>query len=191
MNAEHNFSQGFIPNPATVQELPVSLEELYNGSLRKIKVSKKTLDAQQETTSLVDKIITIEIQKGWKDGTKLTFPAKGDQGPHQLPGDIVFVLKQQKHKVFHRMGDDLIYTHQIPLLEALTGTVLDIETLDGRCLKIPINDTISPHYVKSIPQEGMPLSKNPQQRGQLRIKFETVYPAYLTEEQKQLLKKAL
>ena len=47
-----------------------------------------------------------------------------------------------------------------------------------------------PNYVKRVIGEGMPLSKTPNQRGDLLIKFETAYPAYLTDEQKALLKKA-
>jgi DnaJ-class molecular chaperone len=96
-------------------------------------------------------LLTIEIKRGLKENTKLIFPSKGDQGLNKLQGieietlmlgDIVFILKQLKHDSFRRSGDDLIYTTKIPLLSALTGTNLSIKTLDGRCLNVPINETV-------------------------------------------------
>ena len=48
----------------------------------------------------------------------------------------------------------------------------------------------SPNSIKKIPGEGMPLSKDPSKHGDLIIKFATSYPAYLTNEQKALLRKA-
>jgi DnaJ-class molecular chaperone len=109
------------------------------------------LNENSQTTSEVDKLLTIEIKRGLKENTKFIFPSKGDQGPNKLQGirvqtkiigDIVFILKQLKHESFSRSGDDLIYTSKIPLLSALTGTNLSIKTLDGRSLNVPINETV-------------------------------------------------
>ena len=38
------------------------------------------------TSSIRDKILTITVKKGWKPGTKITFPQEGDQGPNNVPG---------------------------------------------------------------------------------------------------------
>ena len=38
------------------------------------------------TSSIRDKILTITVKKGWKPGTKITFPKEGDQGPNNVPG---------------------------------------------------------------------------------------------------------
>lgn len=38
---------------------------------------------------------------------------------------------------------------------------------DGRQLNIPVNDVITPTYVKRVPGEGMPLTKDPGTRGDL------------------------
>lgn len=94
------------------------------------------------TTSAADKILTIEVQRGWKAGTRVIFQKEGDQGPNKIPADIVFVVKELPHKVFSRSGNDLILNADIPLMKALTGCVFDIDTLDGRVLKIPVNEVI-------------------------------------------------
>ena len=38
------------------------------------------------TSSIRDKILTITVKRGWRPGTKITFPQEGDQGPNSIPG---------------------------------------------------------------------------------------------------------
>jgi len=40
------------------------------------------------TSSIRDKILTITVKKGWKPGTRITFPEEGDQGPNNVPGSV-------------------------------------------------------------------------------------------------------
>ena len=40
------------------------------------------------TSSVRDKILSIRVKKGWKQGTRITFPEEGDQGPNTIPADI-------------------------------------------------------------------------------------------------------
>lgn len=43
-----------------------------------------------------------------KDGEQIIFRGESEQHPDMAPGDLVVVLKQQTHKVFHqRNGDHL------------------------------------------------------------------------------------
>jgi DnaJ family protein B protein 13 len=107
----------------------------------------------------------------------------------------VFVVKSKPHRRFKRIGDELHYEAEVPLVKALVGVALEVETLDGRLLRIPVNDTITyfeltrPSYRKIVKGEGMPSSKT-KQKGDLVISFKTDYPHGLTNEQKQLLKQA-
>lgn len=43
------------------------------------------------TSSIRDKILTINVKQGWRAGTKITFPKEGDQGPNNIPGTCVNV----------------------------------------------------------------------------------------------------
>lgn len=43
------------------------------------------------TTSAVEKILTIKVTPGWKEGTKVIFPREGDQGPNKIPGLILLL----------------------------------------------------------------------------------------------------
>lgn len=46
----------------------------------------QVLNDDGHTTSTREKILTITIQKGWREGTRITFPKEGDQGPNKIPG---------------------------------------------------------------------------------------------------------
>ncbi len=142
-----------------------------------------------QTTVPIDKILTIEVQRGWRQGTKVVFSKEGDQGANKIPADIVFVVKEKAHARFKRDGDNLLYEADVSLVKALVGFALEVETLDDRLLRIPINDTISPVYKKVVKGEGMPNSKT-KERGDLIISFKTNFPQGLSPEQKKLLKQA-
>ena len=140
---------------------------------------------------VVDEILPIEIKPGWKKGTKLTFPKKGNQEPGIIPADIIFVVEEKPHPVYKRDGNDLLVSKEITLLEALTGKTLDLTTLDGRSLMIPLTDIINPEHEIVVPNEGMPISKEPGKKGNLRLKLNVRYPSKLTAEQKSELKRVL
>lgn len=136
-------------------------------------------------------ILTIEVKPGWKKGTKITFPDKGNEQPNQLPADLVFVIDEKAHDFYKRDGNDLIVNHRVTLAEAIGGTTVSLTTLDGRDLSIPVADIVSPGYELIVAGEGMPIVKEPGNRGDLRIKFEVKFPTKLTEEQRAGLKRAL
>jgi DnaJ family protein A protein 1 len=56
------------------------------------------------------KILQVHIDKGMKDGQKITFHGDGDQEPNVKPGDIVIILDETEHPIFKRDGLDLHYS---------------------------------------------------------------------------------
>ena len=139
----------------------------------------------------VEEILTIEVKPGWKKGTKITFPEKGNEQPNVIASDLVFVIDEKPHGTFTRDGNDLVLTQRVPLAEALTGHTVHVSTLDGRSLTIPISSVIHPSYEEVVPREGMPLPKEPSKKGNLRIKFNVKFPTKLTPDQKAGIKKIL
>lgn len=139
----------------------------------------------------VEEILTIEVKPGWKKGTKITFPEKGNEQPNVIPADVIFIIDEKPHRVFTRDGNDLVMTQRISLVDALTGYTANITTLDGRSLTIPISSVIHPTYEEIVPREGMPIPKDPSKRGNLRIKFNIQFPTRLTSEQKVGMKRLL
>ncbi|KAK6160040.1 hypothetical protein DH2020_003421 [Rehmannia glutinosa] len=171
-------------------KLPCSLEELYKGSRRKMKISRTVLD-ESGKPGTVEEVLAIQIKPGWKKGTKITFPEKGNHEPGAAPGDLIFVVDEKSHPIFKRDGNDLIVHQKISLLDALTGKTFNITTLDGRDIPLTVSDIIKPGHEMVIENEGMPLSKEPGKNGNLRIKFDVKFPSRLTAEQKYDLRRVL
>ncbi|GAB2274769.1 hypothetical protein Dimus_009542 [Dionaea muscipula] len=171
-------------------KLSCTLEELYMGTTKKMKISR---DAAATNGKMVpeEEVLKIDIKPGWKKGTKITFPGKGNEQPGVAAADLVFIIDEKPHNVFTREGNDLVVTQKISLAEALTGYTVLVTTLDGRNLSVPVNNVIHPNYEEVILGEGMPIAKEPTKKGNLRVKFHIIFPARLTPEQKTGFKKLL
>lgn len=171
-------------------QLNCTLEELYNGATKRIRVTRKRVGSDGKPRS-EPKILEIKVKPGWKAGTSITFPKEGDEAPGVIPADLVFVIGEKPHAHFKRKGNDLVYTARISLLQALTDCTVTVPTLDGRQVPVACNEVVAPGYSKRKRGEGMPLSKSPASRGDLVIEFDVQYPAHLSEGQKGLLRRAL
>uniref|UniRef100_A0A7N0TRT7 J domain-containing protein n=1 Tax=Kalanchoe fedtschenkoi TaxID=63787 RepID=A0A7N0TRT7_KALFE len=175
---------------AVEMKLVCSLEDLYTGCMRKVKISRIVVD-DFGRTDLVNEKEKIEIKPGWKKGTKITFPGKGDQAVGMAPADLIYVVDEKPHPIFKRHKDDLVVHQRITLLEALTGKTLKLMTLDERNLSIDLTDVVAPGYEIVIPNEGMPIASDPGKKGALRIKFDVKFPTRLSTQQKNNLRTVL
>uniref|UniRef100_A0A1D1XWB9 DnaJ subfamily B member 13 n=1 Tax=Anthurium amnicola TaxID=1678845 RepID=A0A1D1XWB9_9ARAE len=176
--------------PPIERKLVCTLEDLYKGTTKKMKISRDVVDSTGRPTS-VEEILTIDIKPGWKKGTKITFPEKGNEQRNLIPSDLIFIIEERPHGVFKRDGNDLIMVQKISLVEALTGCTVQLTTLDGRTLTIPINSIINPDYEEIVQGEGMPITKEPSKKGNLRIRFQIKFPIKLTPEQKTGIKQLM
>lgn len=136
-------------------------------------------------------ILTIDIKPGWKKGTKITFPDKGNEAVNQLPADLVFVIDEKPHPVYQRDGNDLIVHHRLQLVDALAGSTVTLRTLDGRDLAVSLPDVVSPGYELVVAKEGMPIAKDRGKKGNLRIKFDVAFPSGLSGEQRIAIRRIL
>ncbi|CAH2038391.1 unnamed protein product [Thlaspi arvense] len=175
--------------PDIESKLACTLEELYKGGKKKMRISRLVPDEFGKPKT-VQEILKIDIKPGWKRGTKIKFPEKGNQEPGVTPADLIFVVDEKPHSVYTRDGNDLIVEKKVSLIDALTGLTISLTTLDGRNLTIPVLDIVNPGQEIVIPNEGMP-TKDPLKRGDLRVSFEILFPSRLTSEQKNDLKRVL
>jgi len=123
------------------------------------------------------KILEVHVEKGMREGQKITFSGEGDQGPNIIPGDIIIVIEEKPHAHFKRKGDDLLYEAHIDLLTALAGGQFTIPHLDDRVLLVSIlpGEVIRPDQQKAIPHEGMPAQRT-HTKGTLFVKFHIDFP---------------
>lgn len=172
-------------DPPMNHELSVSLEELYTGCTKRLKISRRVLSPDGKA-SKQDKVLSVDVKPGWKTGTKITFPEEGNQYPGRIPADIVLIIKERQHPEFMRDSNDLIYTADVSLRNALCGGHIIVPSISGECFKLPFSQ-LDPSSVLKIKGHGMPISKCPGKRGNLIINFVIKFPADLPPASKELL----
>ena len=196
--ARRSTGAGMRPQPrprtpeVTVVEkpLPVTLEELYKGAHKKLKVKRKTYDESTGKRSVQDKIVEIDIRPGMKAGSKFKFKGMGDQeeGGSQ---DLHFIIEEKPHATLKRNGDDIRTTVELNLKEALTGWKRTVTTIDGRQLPVSGGGPTPPGHEERFPHLGMPLPKKPNERGDFIVEVKVIFPKFLTQAQKAKLKEDL
>lgn len=139
------------------------------------------------------KVLEVYVDKGMQNGQKITFTGEANANPGLVAGDVIVVLKQDDHQLFTRKDNNLVIEKEISLTDALCGVDFHVKQLDGRLLHIssPQRSVITPGVLKSIPGEGMPTWKNPQDRGYLFVKFSVAFPSKVDSEQIRLIERVL
>ena len=180
-------------------DLECTLEELYNGCIKNVKYSKKKICEDFRTTEDQEASVDVEIMKGYDKNTVLPFKEMGNDIPGEKSSDLVIHIKEKKHPYFKRVNkNDLIYTHEITLAQALNGAPVRLTTLDNRKISVAIDEIISPSTVKKVPGEGMPIYQKEisvrdltVKKGDLYIKFHIKFPEYIEPSKKQEITKLL
>lgn len=84
------------PEVTTVERaLPLTLEELYNGAHKRMKIKRKMFDDSGKRTT-EDRILEMDIKPGLKKGSKIKYKGVGDQeeGGQQ---DLHFIVEEVSH----------------------------------------------------------------------------------------------
>ena len=132
------------------------------------------------------KSISINLNKGIKNGNKIVYPSMSNYNEHvDEPGDLVIVIKELPNNNYLRVDNDLFYEKSISLVDALCGSQFYITHMDNRKFAIKLTEIIQPNSIKKIFKEGM------NSNGNLYIKFNILFPTRISEERKMYLKKLL
>ena len=112
-----------------------------------------------------EKHIELKIPKGVEDGKEYLFEEWGEQAvkSNEKPGDFIIRIEIQKHDLFYRDNLNVTYTTQLSLFESIIGK--EIKNRFG---------IINPKKEYIIIEKGLKNEKN--ERGNLKIKFEIIYP---------------
>ncbi|PLW34865.1 hypothetical protein PCASD_15059 [Puccinia coronata f. sp. avenae] len=182
------------PPQDTVRTLRLSLEELFVGGVKRIHLNRKLRNGQSE---LITRDLTVKA--GWKAGTKIRYEGLGDEDKYGRAEGLVLVVEERPHERFQREGDDLVYTHVVPLREALAGAEpahdlnRSLVHLDGRrvLFKLPLvhpagGRPIPPGFQILIPNRGMPIVRKNgciRPAGDLKIIIAVEFPTWLDADQ--------
>lgn len=153
--------------PSITYNLKISLEDLYNGCVKELRVRDKIhIDSR---VIPIEKVFKIDIKRGWKAGTKIKFDASKD-----FPKKMVFVVEQLPHKYFERKDNDLVWKCHLTKSQIDKGVHVHIPLLDGEVFSFNTKDQNVKHGSKRYFEDlGMPVSKsNGKEFGDLVVKFE-------------------
>jgi DnaJ family protein A protein 2 len=149
------------------------------------------------------KLLEVHVEKGAVHGQKIVFAQEGDQEvtcttlqaslgvlssnskdfylfqPGVIPGDVIFIIKLEKHEKFQVRDHDLFCRIHITLQEALCGfDKILLKHLDGRGIRVKHSPgmVVKPGSYKRIANEGMPTYRRPDDKGDLIIQFQVDFP---------------
>ncbi|CAO2655073.1 Nn.00g118060.m01.CDS01 [Neocucurbitaria sp. VM-36] len=174
----------------TIVEKPllVSLEDLFYGTTKKMKIKRKTYDRATSRQSIQDRILEVPVKRGLKAGSKIKFADVGDQVPGGSQ-DLHYIVTEKPHALFRRDGDNLHHTFKINIQESLLGWERRIVTIDGEEMNVASREPTGPSWKGHYVGYGMPKSKSPTERGALVVSVDIIYPASLTQSQKDAIRK--
>ena len=178
--------------PGMIQQMQTYCADC-NGEGSVIAEKDKCGECKGARTNKEKKTLEVHVDRGMKNGEKITFKGEADEAPDTVPGDVVVVLQAKEHDVFTREGMHLFVKRTISLADALCGFELRIQHLDDRMLvcKCDAGTIIKPGDFKCVQNEGMPQVKNPYIKGNLYMEFQIEFPKALPENTIKLLKKVL
>jgi len=182
-----------VQDPAIERDLPVSLEDISKGVVKKMKISRRVYEETGEV-KMEEKVLQINVKPGWKAGTKVTFAKEGDRIPGKIPADITFVIRDKPHQTFTREESNLVYTHKIDLRDSLCGATVIVPLLQ-RDKNVPAksvsldlkSEVIKPSTTKRIQGEGLPFPKDNSRKGDLLIKFDIQFPERISQSSREVL----
>lgn len=73
---------GSRKDPPIEYPLGCSLEELFKGTTKRMKISRRVVDATGQARQ-VQETLQVDVKPGWKNGTKITFQEKGKHLIHE------------------------------------------------------------------------------------------------------------
>ncbi|CAM9599008.1 unnamed protein product [Ascophyllum nodosum] len=171
-----------------VYEMEVTLEELCEGGAKRVRIWTAGDDPAGgdgrrggRPGERVAKDIDIDIRRGMRSGTRIVVEGGVEPVEEGIePGDLVFVLREAKHRMFRRLTEDsphLAADVTVTLSEALTGFVRPISLLDGRTVHFrpEEGEVISPGAVRKLPGCGMPIGQGV--KGDLYLRFAVEFPS--------------
>lgn len=131
---------------------------------------------------------TIKIPAGIDNGKRIIIRGEGDAGIKGGPaGDLHIKFHVKQHQYFLRDGDDLIMEIPISFTQAVFGSEVSIQTIEGKVIKLKISQGCENGKVLRIKGSGVPFLNDPDKKGDLYIKIYITIPKSLRKQEKDLL----
>ncbi len=134
------------------------------------------------------KKLKVKIPPGVDTGATMRLTGEGELGEFGgPPGDLYVFIEIKPHDTFIRQGDDLYIEVTVSFVQAVLGTTLSVNTLDGE-VEVDIKAGTQPGEIYTIKDKGIKhLRANG--HGSLNVGVKVEIPKKLSKEQEDLLRK--
>jgi len=131
--------------------------------------------------------LTVSIPVGVEDGMALRVAGRGMASPEPggVPGDLYVVVRARPDPRFQRDGADLWRQETLPLTDAVLGTKLEVETLEGSKAQVDVPAGIQPDTVLRLRNKGLPQFGG-KGKGDLYLQVKVQIPEKLGREEREL-----
>ena len=117
--------------------------------------------------------IHVSIPSGIDNGEMIRLPGQGEAMKGGIAGDLYVKIHVKPHPTFRREGLNLVMDLPVKLTDALLGTTITVETLEGKKLEVKIPVMKRPEALMRISSKGIPTDMG---RGDLLIHLEVALP---------------
>ncbi len=122
--------------------------------------------------------IKISIPAGIDNGEMIRMPRQGEAVKNGVAGDLYVKVHVKPHAIFKREGANLVMDLPVKLTDALLGTTVSIETLEGKTLEVKIPVMKRAEELLRVRSKGIPTGGS--SRGDLIIRLEVALPQKLS-----------
>ena len=173
--------------PGMMQQMQSVCPEC-NGN-RKIP-EHKCIDCHGKCINIVEKPFLLVIDPGSENDDKKVFEKMGDELPGEEKGDVIFILKEEENNKFVRIGNDLVYNHDILLGDSLTGVEIQLNHINDSKIFYKEDNIIRQNSYHVLKNNGMPIKNKDGRFGDLYVVYNITYPnKILLESEKQSIRK--
>lgn len=125
---------------------------------------------------------TVNIPFGIEHGEGIKYRGLGDDSNPNLPnGDLIVFVKILRHPIFEREGPHLKVTKPLSVLSLITGTKLDIKTLQGNNISVTVPEKTNPNTTLSVSGYGLP-DRATGKTGNLFITLKGIIPKEINDD---------
>ncbi len=131
--------------------------------------------------------IKVKVPAGIESGSRMRVTGEGEHGSAGgPPGDLFVDIYVKPHKLFKRMGNDVVVGADINFTQAALGDEIMVPTVDGKVkLKVPAGTQTGATF--RVKDKGMP-NIHGYGQGDLHVQVNVKVPKKLDSKQKRLLR---
>ncbi|MDE2021399.1 MAG: molecular chaperone DnaJ [Patescibacteria group bacterium] len=121
--------------------------------------------------------VKISIPAGIDNGEMIRLPQQGEAIKTGIAGDLYVKVHVKPHAIFRRDGSNLVMDLPVKFTDALLGTTVSIESLEGKTLEVKIPPMKRAEELLRVRGKGIPEGNS---RGDLIIRLEVALPHKLS-----------